>query len=232
MDLDLWKQTDEGGEFDGKDNTNIFNILEEVEDINYNHVNRREGDEPEHGEILVSVDEQGNHLPDKDGMLRYKKPFHTTLQKKLAFLNQKHVVKHIHVEYPQEEDDDDDDDGPDEDPDDNGFLNMFGMNSNNSTESQKKVTKKVRAIFAYVDRIDKDDESSDEDESKLFESDQRNTDRIKMMGTVFQRQWIQEEKEDEDTGEKVEEEILDEKLDKFFNFAKEIDIDLKQLKTE
>ena len=162
MDLDLWKQTDESGEFDGKDNTEIFNILEEVEDINYNHVNRRDGDEPEHGEVLVSVDDQGNPLPDQDGMLRYKKPFHTTLQKELAFLNQKHVVKHIHVEYPQEEDDDDDD-GPDEDPDDNGFFNMFGTNNNSTERENKVIKKKVQAIFAYIDRIDKEDESSDEE---------------------------------------------------------------------
>jgi hypothetical protein len=173
MDLDLWQQTDEGGEFDGKDNTNIFNILEEVEDINYNHVNRKKGEEPKNGEIPVSFDDKGNHKPDDDGYLRYKKPFHTTIQRKLAFLNQKHVVKHIHVEYPQEEDDENDD-GPDEDPDDNGFLNIFGMNNNSQETQDKKISKKVSAIFAYVDRIDKEDESSDEssDEDK-FKNEQK-----------------------------------------------------------
>ena len=29
-----------------------------------------------------------------------------TIQKKLAFLNQKHVIKHLHVEYPDDEDED------------------------------------------------------------------------------------------------------------------------------
>jgi hypothetical protein len=40
--------------------------------------------------------------------LEEPKPFYQTLQKKLAFMNQKHVVKHLHVEYPEDDEEDDD----------------------------------------------------------------------------------------------------------------------------
>ena len=135
MDLNLWSQNDEEDNFDGVDKTDIFNTLELVDDINYNHVNRSAWEEPDPGEVPVPGAQK-----EREGVIRYKKPFHTTIQKKLAFLNQKHVMKHLHVEYP----DDDDDEAPDDDPDDNGYFNMFGVNNESNDEvEQKNKTRKV-----------------------------------------------------------------------------------------
>ena len=44
-----------------------------------------------------------------------------------------------------------------------GFFNMFGTNNNSTERENKVIKKKVQAIFAYIDRIDKEDESSDEE---------------------------------------------------------------------
>lgn len=88
MDLDLWQQEVSGDQLIGHDKTKIFEILEMAKGIDYNK--------------KISKDEDGN---DVEG----KKPFYQTLQKKLAFMNQKHVVKHLHVEeYPDDDDDDED----------------------------------------------------------------------------------------------------------------------------
>jgi hypothetical protein len=82
------------------------------------------------------------------------------------------VVKHIHVEYPEEDDDDDDDDHH------TGFLRHFAHHDH--AQKEKNKNKKVKAIFAYIDRMEDKQESE-------FDNEQSIQDRINLIGTYFEK---------------------------------------------
>jgi hypothetical protein len=88
LDLNLWEQNLNGDELVGKDNTKIYQILEMTKGVHF------------HKKIIKVED-----CPDREE----HKPFYQTVQKKLAFMNQSHVVKHLHVDYDQDKDDEEND---------------------------------------------------------------------------------------------------------------------------
>ena len=110
---------------------------------------------------------------------------------------------------------------PEEDDDDDSSMFSFLGNS-----KPKKKIKLVQAIFAYIDRVDHGDSGI----SNEFATTQSMNDKIKLIGTVFQKQWESVESDNDQKGfDKFEEVNLERD---YFNFSKLIDVNLEHLEQE